>query len=331
MSATDVSAEDRHEPRFYEIRLKGHLHARWATSFESLSFTYASDGTTILAGPVVDQAALYGLLRTVRDLGLPLVSVMEVEPGPADRPDRQHGHRSQSFEQGDKHMNTRKLIRWAGISAMVAGIIFAGIQPIHPPDVLASVTTTHWAIIQSLKTAMCIFGLLGLTGLYARQANEAGWLGLAGYLLFSLFFALTLPLAYTEAFILPLLATEAPMFVEGFLGIFNGRPVQTNLGALPVLYNVAGFAGYVLGGLLFGIATLRAGVLPRRAAGLLAVGAVATLGLAMLPHPLDRIAAVPVGLSLAWLGYALWLERREHAAEPVPGRGIPQLRQTAAE
>ena len=248
---------------------------------------------------------------------------------------------------GDNHMNTNRqaatikertmkptaanLIRWAGLSAMVAGIIFVVIQPIHPLDVLASVTTTEWAIIQSLKTAMCIFGLLGLTGLYARQANEAGWLGLAGYLLFSLFYAHTLPLAYTEAFVLPLLATEAPTFVEGFLGIFNGHPVQTNLGALPMLYSVAGFAGYILGGLLFGIATLRAGILPRWAAGLLAVGGVATFALDMLPHPLDRIAAVPVGVAVAWLGYALWAERRAHAAEPVPGRGIPQLRPTAAE
>ncbi|MDQ3317274.1 MAG: hypothetical protein M3522_08085 [Actinomycetota bacterium] len=223
------------------------------------------------------------------------------------------------------------LIRWAGLSAMVAGIIFVVIQPLHPLDVLASVTTTHWAIIQSLKTAMCIFGLLGLTGLYARQANEAGWLGLAGYLLFGLFFAHTLPLAYTEAFILPLLATEAPTFVEGFLGIFNGHPVETNLGALPLLYSLSGSTGYVLGGLLFGIATLRAGVLPRWPAGLLAAGALAPFVLAMLPHPLDRTFAVPTGLALAWLGYALWSERRGQASDPVPGRGSAQLRQAAAE
>ena len=86
-----------------------------------------------------------------------------------------------------------KLIRWAGLSAMAAGIIFVTIQPIHPPDVLSSVTTDAWAIIQSAKVAMCIHGLLGLTGLYARQMEEAGWLGLAGYLLFSLFYALSLP------------------------------------------------------------------------------------------------------------------------------------------
>ncbi len=223
------------------------------------------------------------------------------------------------------------LIRWTGVSAMVAGIIFVGIQPIHPLDVLASVTTTHWAIIQSLKTAMCIFGLLGLTGLYARQVNEAGWLGLAGYLLWSLFFVHTLPWAYTEAFILPVLATEAPTFVDGFLGIFNGHPVQTNLGALPMLYDGAGFAGYILGGLLFGIATFRAGILPRWAAGLLAVAAAVTPAAELVPHPLNRIFAVPVGVALVWLGYALWSERREHAADPVPGRGSPQLRPTAAE
>ncbi|HEU4322718.1 MAG TPA: hypothetical protein VFS21_06175 [Roseiflexaceae bacterium] len=220
---------------------------------------------------------------------------------------------------------TSGLIRWSGVAAMVAGVIFAGIQPFHPLDMLESVTTTHWAIIQSLKTTMCLFGLLGLTGLYARQANEAGWLGLAGYLLLSLFFAHTLPLAYTEAFVLPLLAAEAPTFVAGFLGIFNGHPVQTNLGALPVLYTLAGSAGYMLGGLLFGIATLRAGVLPRWAAGLLAAGAVMPVVLAMLPHPLDRTFALPTGLALAWLGYALWTEQRAHAPQPVPSKASPQL------
>ena len=64
----------------YEIRLKGHLHSRWAAWFEGLSLTNASDGTTIIHGPVADQAALHGLLRKVRDVGLPLVSVTQVEP-----------------------------------------------------------------------------------------------------------------------------------------------------------------------------------------------------------------------------------------------------------
>ena len=81
MSETHIATEDYHEPGRYEIRLKGHLDARWADRFEGLSFTHESDGTTILSGPVVDQAALHGLLRKVRDLGMPLISVSPVDAG----------------------------------------------------------------------------------------------------------------------------------------------------------------------------------------------------------------------------------------------------------
>ncbi|MEP7188697.1 MAG: hypothetical protein ABI901_05805 [Roseiflexaceae bacterium] len=87
MSEPHASTEDHHDPGLYEIRLKGHLDARWADQFEHMSFTHASDGTTILAGPVVDQAALYGLLRKVRDLGLPLLSVMLIDRKPANGAD----------------------------------------------------------------------------------------------------------------------------------------------------------------------------------------------------------------------------------------------------
>ena len=80
MSDTNVTTEDDQGPERYEICLKGHLDARWADRFEGLSFTYKNDGTTILTGPVVDQAALHGMLRRVRDIGLPLVSVNQVDP-----------------------------------------------------------------------------------------------------------------------------------------------------------------------------------------------------------------------------------------------------------
>ena len=72
---------------YYEIRLNGHLDDRWAEWFEGLTITLDDNGDTLLTGPVIDQAALHGLLKKVRDLGLPLVSVSPVEPGKADQSD----------------------------------------------------------------------------------------------------------------------------------------------------------------------------------------------------------------------------------------------------
>jgi hypothetical protein len=72
MRATHASTEDHHEPELYEIRIKGHLDKRWADWFSGLTITTQDLGETLLTGPVVDQAALHGVLRKVRDLGLPL-------------------------------------------------------------------------------------------------------------------------------------------------------------------------------------------------------------------------------------------------------------------
>jgi len=69
------------QPMLYQIRVKGHLGREWADWFEGLAITLEEDGDTLLTGPVVDQAALHGLLKKVRDLGLPLVSVCPLEPG----------------------------------------------------------------------------------------------------------------------------------------------------------------------------------------------------------------------------------------------------------
>ena len=71
------------QPVVYQIRLKGHLGSQWTDWFEGLAITLAEEGETLLTGPVVDQAALHGLLKKVRDLGMPLVSVSPVEPGPS--------------------------------------------------------------------------------------------------------------------------------------------------------------------------------------------------------------------------------------------------------
>ncbi len=83
MSETHASTENHYEPGLYEIRIKGHLDGRWADWFEGLTITLEEDGVTLLTGPVIDQAALHGLLRKVRDLSVPLLSVNRVEPGPS--------------------------------------------------------------------------------------------------------------------------------------------------------------------------------------------------------------------------------------------------------
>jgi hypothetical protein len=78
---------DPGQPIVYQIRIKGHLGPQWADWFGGLTVTLEEDGDTLLTGPVVDQAALHGLLKKVRDLGMPLVSVSPVEPGLANQSD----------------------------------------------------------------------------------------------------------------------------------------------------------------------------------------------------------------------------------------------------
>jgi len=75
------------QPMVYQIRIKGHLGHQWTDWFEGLTITLEEDGETLLTGPVVDDAALHGLLKKVRDLGMPLLSVNRVEPGQADASD----------------------------------------------------------------------------------------------------------------------------------------------------------------------------------------------------------------------------------------------------
>ncbi len=78
---------DPDQPTIYHIRLKGHLGGQWTDWFEGLSIRLHDNGETLLTGPVVDQAGLYGLLRKVRDLGMPLLSVIRLAPDQADAPD----------------------------------------------------------------------------------------------------------------------------------------------------------------------------------------------------------------------------------------------------
>jgi hypothetical protein len=79
-AARDASTAEPAGSDHYEIRVKGHLHARWAARFDGMNLTNRSDGTTTIDGPVVDQAALHGLLQRLRDVGVPLISVARTNP-----------------------------------------------------------------------------------------------------------------------------------------------------------------------------------------------------------------------------------------------------------
>ena len=87
MSEKYALTQDHYEPGIYAIRIKGHLDGKWAEWFEGLTITLEENGDTLISGPVIDQAALHGLLKKVRDLGMPLLSVCPVEPGQADQSD----------------------------------------------------------------------------------------------------------------------------------------------------------------------------------------------------------------------------------------------------
>jgi hypothetical protein len=216
------------------------------------------------------------------------------------------------------NVSSSLLLRGAGLAALIAGMIFTGIQPIHPPDVVASVTTQAWAIITPLKTVMCLLFVLGITGIYAKQVNAAGWLGLAGYTLLVICWSLLGAFVFVETFVFPPLVASYPTFVAGVFGLFNGSPVATPLGVLPALWTVSGLA-YMLGGLVFGVATVRAGVLPRAAGIVWAVASVLTPAAALLPHELQRLAGIPVGLAIAWLGLAL--VRASNESSPIIAAG----------
>lgn len=90
MSHTLNPRTDPGQPKNYHIRIKGHLGAQWTDWFEGMAIAPQDNGDTLVTGPVVDQAALHGVLRKVRDVGLPLLSITQVEPNPEDAANAQN-------------------------------------------------------------------------------------------------------------------------------------------------------------------------------------------------------------------------------------------------
>jgi predicted DNA-binding transcriptional regulator len=220
-------------------------------------------------------------------------------------------------------ITNENLIRLAGLSALIAGVCYVLVGMFHPAKVASSVTTTRWEIVHILACAMSFFAVLGMTGLYARQAVKTGWLGLVGYVLLQLWFVLIMGFSFVEAFILPHVATSLPSFVQAWMGMFNGPAGTFDLGVLPTLWTLTAPA-YILGGLFFGVATFRAGILPRWAGALLALSTLLAPIAALLPNAAQPKTAIPMGLALAWLGYALSSEQPKQPLAP-PSREPAQI------
>jgi hypothetical protein len=210
-------------------------------------------------------------------------------------------------------ITTSTLTRAAAVGLAIAGVIFILIQPLHPHEDVASITTSTWVIVHILSLTMAVLGLAGITAVYLNQVTRSGILGLLGYLVFSLFFITQAAVNFAEAFILPLSAAGSPKLTEDVASLFvTGYVLQTDVGPLAIVGSI-GAVLYLGGGVLFGIAVLRANVLPRWTGILLIAAALASLSAAILPHELARYAAVPMGVALAALGVTLLAKRRDAA------------------
>ena len=198
-------------------------------------------------------------------------------------------------------MSSSDLVRWGGLAAILAGVLLVVADLLNlaigfGDEPFSEVATTGTHALQSwIRLIGAVLLLIGLVGLYARQSEAAGPLGLAGFLVAFLGTALITGFLWAALFIVPALAVEVPAFLDEVEGLPPGLFVA--------------LITFCVGWLLFGIATLLARVYPRTAALVLIIGAV----LAILPLPFTGIVlAVAVG----WLGFALFTGRAASAEQP---------------
>ena len=207
------------------------------------------------------------------------------------------------------------LTKASAAAAAVAGSIFIAVQIGHPATDTFTTETTQWVARSFAKTVMAPLALAGITGMYLRQYRKAGLLGLVGYLVFAAGYLGMFSVQVMAAAVLPNLVDTQPGFVDDVVAAAAGGTPNGDIGALQTLFDLTG-AGYLLGGLIFGIALFRTHVLARWAAALLAVSTVATAALAVLPESFNRPFAVPEGIALIALGVSLWRNPRNGQQAP---------------
>jgi hypothetical protein len=215
------------------------------------------------------------------------------------------------------------LTKAAGAAAAIAGSIFIAVQIGHPATDTFTTETTQWVARSCAKIVMAALAVAGITGMYLRQYRKAGLLGLVGYLAFAAGYLALFSVEVIAAAVLPKLVDTEPGFVNDVVVAAAGGSPDGDIGGVQTLLNIAG-AGYILGGLVFGIALFRTGVLARWAAALLAVSTVGTAALAVLPESFNRPFAVPEGIALIGLGVSLWRSQHQTAQATAATAGYAQ-------
>lgn len=193
-------------------------------------------------------------------------------------------------------MSSSNLIRWSGLAALVGGVLIvisdvlnAVFFPVEPGSEV--MLTSPWFIVQILGLVALAFITLGLVGMYTRQAQKSGTLGLIAFVMTFSGMLMVFGLSWGEPFLGPLVAEQAP-------GLLSAEP-----SGVLVVGSILSIVLFALGWFLFGLASLRAGVLSRGAAILMIIGALLSFVLTLLDLPLWSVV---LGAAVTWMGYALW-------------------------
>ena len=202
-------------------------------------------------------------------------------------------------------MSTAKLIRWSGLISILAGVLYAFGALLHPAgEDLAAYANPNWVPAHYVYWVSAMLMLFSLVGLYARQVEKTGWLGLVGFVLAFIGTVLVDSIFVMASTVIHLVAVQAP-------ALFDQAAAPPTFGVLVVVL------GYILGYILFGIATMRAGVLPRWSGLLLIIGSAMVMISEAVPLNVSlsdlivTIGDVSFGTGFVWMGFALWSEKRE--------------------
>jgi hypothetical protein len=284
----------------YQIRLKGHLDSQWTDWFECLTITLEEDGNTLLTGPVADQAALHGLLKKVRDLGMPLVSVVQVQFHET------HPYRSEK----EIKMNTNRK------SAVIVGILFilgfagafgpVAVKPIldDPSYLVKMFENKNTVMVGALAQLIMALACAGIAiGLYPilKKHNEALALGAVGFRMIENIFQIVAALALLSMLTLSQEVVKADAIAASAYQAAGASLHAVHFWSAFVLAHF----GFCLGALMYYYAFYRSNLIPRWLSGwgIIAIlmhlaGAIITMFAQVDPFSTSTyFLSIPIGLN----------------------------------